>query len=322
MPEISLEEDPKVVAPVAEATPEEVTVEIADDPLYKKPDWKTDPAANVEDTNDKDYGQQVQKRINRLRASLSEAAKQRDKASAEREESLNLARAYQQKIASLEHQLASGTAMYIERQADTEDAHSKLHESALKAALIAGDPDKIAQAQSDLATARAKATQYRGAAEFRKAQIQAPPPAPQPVQQRQASDESLTRWQTDNPWFNTDQEMTEAALEVHDDLAAKGVRVGSPAYYKAIDASVKTKFPDYFGEEAPVTPPAAVVPAAKPVSVTPPATRTAVSSQANTVTNGTVKLTQSQVATATRLGLTPQQYAKTLVQLRKEGMSV
>ena len=308
-------EDPKVVPKPGEG---DLEVQVESDPLYKKPDWKTDPAKNLDDPTDKDYSERVQKRISRLRASLSEAAKQRDKASLERDETVRLAQAYQRKTQELERQLASGTAMYIERQADTEDANSKVAEQALKAALIAGDPDAITKAQSDLATARAKATQYRGAAEYRKSTVP-PPVQAQQQETRQPVDEQLTRWQNDNPWFQTDQEMTDAAFEIHDELESKGVRIGSPAYYKSLDQQMHSKFADYFGEEDKTVAPASQP---KPAAVTPPAQRQSLSSQANPQKPGPIKLTQSQVATATRLGLTAQQYAKELVRLRSEGVAV
>lgn len=320
--ELEGKEDGHVKAP-EEKTPDttdgepELQVEIEEnDPLYS-PDWKKDPAKSADDPNDTDYGPRVQKRISKLRASLSEAAKQRDRNMRERDEAVNLTRAYMGKIAELERQLVNGSAQYMERQADTEDAAAQLAERTLEQALQLGDPKAIARANSDLAVARAKSTQLRTAAEFRKSQIQASTPNQQqvmPVQQQPPParvDPELAKFQERNPWFNRDGEMTTAAFEVHDDLAIRGVRVGSPGYYKAIEDRMKDQFPSYFG-----------TPKKTPSSPVSQSTRSTPSQQDNGGTTNRVKLTASQVATAKRLGLTPLQYAQTLVKLRQEGVSV
>lgn len=308
-------------APAPASAEPEVEIDESD-PLYKKPDWKTDPASNIEDPNDGDYGPRVQKRINKLRASLSEAAKQRDKASREAQEAINLSRAQIARIQELERTLAQGTTSYIERQAETEEANARLAEQSLRQALVVGDADAIARANSDLATARAKQAQLKSAVEFRRSQAPAPVQQPvrqqQPIQQQaQPVDQRYDGWVSKNSWFQTDQEMTEAALEHHDHLAANGVRIGSDTYYQQIDRKMRELFPDNFPGEK--------VAATKKVSpAMAPTTRQAAGSsqQTNGATPNKVKLTPTQVATAQRLGLTPQQYAKELIKLRAAGMDV
>ena len=303
-----------------EAAKAEPEVEIDEsDPLYKKPDWKVDPVSNADDPNDKDYGPKVQTRINKLRASLSEAAKQRDKASKELNEAVNLSRLQLQKIQQLEQQLNSGSVMYTERQAEAEEAKGKVAEQLFKQALTTGDADSIAKANRELAEAQAKAAQLRQIADLRKQQIQFQQQQYQQVQpqtqyqQPPADDPKLTSWQRANPWFQTDPEMTDAAFEVHDELAASGVRVGSDTYYKKIDEQMRERFPDHFHDDKP---PKKV---SSPVTASTPA---APSQQANNANPGRVKLTANQVAIAQRLGITPQQYAKELIRLRNEGVAV
>lgn len=300
---------------------DDLQVEIDEsDPLYKRADWKTDPLTHANDPNDADYGPRVQKRINKLRASLSEAAKQRDRHARERDEAVNLTRGYLAKIAEMERQIATGSAQQIDQQATAEAANAKVAEQNLRQALTVGDPDAITKANSDLAIARAREQQLRVAADYRKAQIMAQPAAPQVPQfqqqaQRPAADPELTKWQERNSWFQSDPEMTDTAFELHDELAAKGVRVGSPVYYKTIEQEIQKRFPDYFG--------AAPAQQQKPSSPLAPSSRMAGTSQQDNGGNpNRVRLSASQVATAKALGLTPLQYAKELVRLRQEGVNI
>lgn len=316
------EEKPKAPASEPKGEPD-VEIEVEEDPLYKKPDWKTDPATNVEDPNDADYGPKVQKRINKLRASLSEAAKQRDRAAKEREDAINLSRAQLARIQELERTLTNGTTSFIETQAEREEANARLAEQSLRQALVVGDADAIARANSDLATARAKQAQLKSAVEFRRSQmpaqqqpqlLQRPPQVQQ--QQAQPTDQRYEGWVGKNPWFQSDQEMTEAALEHHDHLAANGVRVGSDTYYQQIDRKMRELFPDNFpGERVARTKTA-------PATALAPSSRQATTQQTNGANPSRVKLTPTQVVTAQRLGLTPQQYAKELIKLRAAGMEV
>lgn len=319
-PGVEVDTTTEKVTPGKPGEPDELQVEVDEsDPLYKKPDWKTDPARNVDDPNDKDYGPRVQKRIDKLRASLSEAAKQREKAARERDDAINLTRAHMSKIAELERQLQTGSAFYLDRQADAEEANARAANLALRQALTLGDPDAIAKANSDLVSATTKATQFKTAADIRKAQIHHTPQQqqiPQQSFQQQAppqTDPNLNSWAERNSWFQTDQEMTDHAFEVHYELEKSGVPVGSPSYYKIIDKKMREQFPEFFGEDKPQD--------KRPSSPLAPASRS-VSSQANQPNPNRIKLSASQVATASKLGLTPQQYAKELIRLRSEGVNV
>jgi hypothetical protein len=118
-------------------------------------------------------------------------------------------------------------------------------------------------------------------------------------------DAKTKAWADENPWFGDDSEMTGYAFGVHEKLVKQGLnpQTQSDDYYKAIDESMRQRFPDKFDvqevEEAPVR---------QTGSVVAPATRSAKKPRK-------VQLTSTAVALAKRLGLTPEQYA---AQLMKE----
>jgi hypothetical protein len=66
-------------------------------------------------------------------------------------------------------------------------------------------------------------------------------PAPAPKIDQRAVD-----WKTENPWFQTDDEMTSFALGLHNKLVNEGVSPQSDTYYERINARMRQVFPDQF----------------------------------------------------------------------------
>ena len=75
------------------------------------------------------------------------------------------------------------------------------------------------------------------------------------------------------------------------------MEIGSDEYYATIDKTIREHFPKHFKDEKPKAPSTVVAPATRSVSP------------------NKVKLTQSQVQIAKRLGITPEQYARELIKL-------
>ena len=103
-------------------------------------------------------------------------------------------------------------------------------------------------------------------------------------------------WAKANPWFDTDDEMRGYAYGLHTKLLKQGVDPRSDEYYETIDSRMRTTFPDYFQEEPEVEKPK------RQSNVVAPATRSTAPKK--------VKLTQTQVALANRLGVPLEEYAK------------
>ena len=61
------------------------------------------------------------------------------------------------------------------------------------------------------------------------------------------ADSVAQNWADKNPWFGKNTEMTEYALEVHEDLIlSKKTQVGSSQYYDQLNEIMRLRFPNYF----------------------------------------------------------------------------
>ena len=105
--------------------------------------------------------------------------------------------------------------------------------------------------------------------------------------------------------------MTSFAYGVHEKLVGQdGVDPNTPEYYQLIDKRMREVFPNYFGNDESGSHEQVVVdsaPRRRASPVVAPATRNTGAAPRK------VTLTQTQVALAKRLGLTPQQYATQLI---------
>ena len=102
------------------------------------------------------------------------------------------------------------------------------------------------------------------------------------------------RWAEDNPWFNEDEVMHDAAIAIHKNLIASGVAGDSDEYYNQLDKRIRNYFPNKFEQTQEQR---------KPVQTVAPAVR-------NQGGRKTVRLTKSQVAIAKKLGVPLEEYAK------------
>jgi hypothetical protein len=127
------------------------------------------------------------------------------------------------------------------------------------------------------------------------------PTVPQP-------DARVMRWQQDNPWFGQDEEMTAAALGLHEKMKRNGVVIGSDDYYATLDKTMRRRFAENFGDqEVEVTKSKGDTPKTKSATVVAPATRSTAPKR--------VRLTNSQIAIAKKLGITPESYVREVLKL-------
>ena len=110
-------------------------------------------------------------------------------------------------------------------------------------------------------------------------------------------------WASKNSWFGNDSAMTYTAFDIHKTLVEKeGYDPQSNDYYEEVDRRIRVEFPHKFGKmESNSTE------RAKPAQNVASAKRSS-----STGRRKTVKLTQSQVAIAKRLGVPLEDYAKQL----------
>lgn len=290
---------------------EELQIEVEDDPLYAKPNWKEDPAKKIDAKGDDDYSKRVSKRVGDLKAVATELKRQHDQKDRELAEAIRFAQNLQRQNTELTKKATTGNFVALERDVAAEEANAALAEREYNDALSAGDAGKAAAANSKVADAKAKAIYTKRELAQAKAAYEAEPKreAAQPERQQfVAPPSSRVQWFKSNPWFNPQggDELSDHALRTHNKLYADGVALDSPEYFKEIGKSMADKFPDSFKSARPKSP------------VTPNGAGRAQSKQDNNGSVNKVVLSKAQVAMAAKLGLSLQVYAKEVARMARE----
>ena len=294
---------------------DELEIEIVDDveeddkPRVSEKDY-TGPEI-PEDDEIESYSERVQKRMKKLSFEAKEAERQRQSLAREREELLRVSQTFHSENEKLRQQLQQNEGTLVAQAKARLEAQLAQAKASYKEAYELGDTEKMIEAQEKLTSLNNdmyRVNNYKP----RPAQP-AQQPAPQAVQQAERPqapklDERQEKWLSDNDWYGKDRQMTAFALGVHEELVYNGVDPNSDKYYTEINSAVRKRFADKFEddlEEVEVAP-------KKKANVVAPATRSSKNPQK-------VKLTQTQVALAKRLGLTPQQYAAQLLKEQLNG---
>ena len=222
----------------------------------------------------------------------------------EKEELERLAKQLIEENKSLKKSVNVGQEAFVHSAKEKAEADLAMARRQYKEAQEAFDTDAIIAAQEALTEAKwnlEKVKNYRvPPLQEQQIPVQTQPRQTQTVQ----PDEKSLRWQAKNQWFGSDgfEEVTSFALGLHQKLVTAGTDPRSDEYYEQIDARVRSKFPEVFGE-----------PEKKPVDARRPSTVVAPASRSTTA--GKVKLTTTQLNLAKKFGLTPQQYAAQVAKL-------
>jgi len=245
------------------------------------------------------YSESVQKRINRLTKKMREAERQR-------EEALRYAQNVQTEAEKIRERMKSLDQGYMTEYGNRIQLEQQQAESELRRAVEIGDPEATVQAQkrlTDLAIAANGYAQAQRQAEARAAQYQQPagqqyqaqPQAPQ----QQRPDPKAEQWAEKNSWFGQDEAMTFAAFGIHKKLVEdEGFDPQSDDYYNELDSRIKREFPHKFGESTGAS--------RRPAQTVAGVSR----SNAAGRSGKRVKLSQTQVAIAKKLGVPLEEYAK------------
>lgn len=290
---------------------DEIEVEIVDDTPEKDRGRKPLEKEVADPTDDEieSYSANVQKRIKDLTHARHDERRIKE---ATMREKLELERLTQQLLEEnkrLKHTVSSGTEQFVAQAKTLAESELDKARREYKAAQESFDADAILAAQEALLEAKIK---LRDAEKFKPAPLQEEdfdvqtshrePPRVQP-------DEKTLRWQAKNQWFGASgfEEVTSYALGLHQKLVNSGTDPRSDEYFEQIDARVKSKFPEFFGEE---DKPSYGESPKKPAAVVAPATRSSGAKK--------VQLTSTQLALAKKFGLTPQQYAAQVAKLENQ----
>lgn len=283
--------------------PEEtdIEIEIVDDTPESDRGYKPGASKDVGEVSDEElavYSGNVQKRIKELSFARHDERRAKEQAVREREELERVTRTVLDENNRLKTYVHTGEQVYAGTAKAAATAKLEIVKKKLKEAHEAFDTDAIVASQQEMYLAQMELTQ---AENFRPTPLQQYPASvySQPSgQQSPEPDEKASRWQQRNKWFGSDDEMTALALVAHKRLVETGIDPQSDEYYKRIDARIREKFPENFGDE----PHPAPAPQRKSAYVVAPTTRSGSSRK--------VVLTQTQVALAKKFGLSNEEYAK------------
>ena len=261
-----------------------------------------------------EYGDGVQKRINKLTYQREEAKRREDAAVQYAQQVKQELQTYQQQQSQVnvqrDTQLQTEYGNRINAELDTAKQR-------YKDAFESGDADLIVEANRELSALaveqdsikrRAPRTEAKQVPAFN-AQTQQYYAQQQQQQQQQqrpqpaAPDGRATDWASANEWFGEDEAMTHAALGYHRKLVEEEyLDPQSDDYYGKINTYMKSNFPHKFVDNSENS--------SKVVSNGPVQTVAGAGRSAGVKSGRKVKLTQSQVAIANRLGVPLKEYAK------------
>jgi hypothetical protein len=290
------------------AEDEEYEVEVFDD--TPKADRNRKPAEPPEDITDEElegYSEKVRKRIQHFSKGYHDERRAKETALRERQELERLAQQLVDENKQLKGTVDKNQEILLEQAKRTAAGEAILAKRAYKEAYEAGDADKLLDAQEKLTNAKIKSDRL-GNLKSPALQQEKTPVQTEQIQEQFAPapiDYRANDWAASNTWFGQDDEMTSFALGLHTKLVKEGVSPQSDDYYEKINSRMRQIFPDNFedvGEPEQRK---------RRTNVVAPATRSTAPKK--------IRLTQTQVAVAKRLGLTPEQYAKQVaIDMRKQ----
>jgi len=297
----------------------EVNVEVVDDrPADDQRDSSEAVADDDGSASDEELGQlgnRAQKRIKKLKWEYHEERRAKEASDRLANEAVNYTQNLQVENQRLLKLIQDSQTALTEQSRNRADASLTIAQENFKRAHESGDSEQITIAQQHLTNAQLSQAyapavsqkiidnwKQQVMAEDQQIASQQQQHVPEPIQ----PDAKAMEWQDRNSWFGADKEMTSFAYGVHERLVGEeGIDPESEQYYELIDSRMKEVFPTQFGDNGQRTSSTMVVDTA------PPQKKSVVASASRNsgATPRTVRLTETQVKLAKRLGLTPQQYA-------------
>lgn len=269
---------------------EKIEVEVPEEEQAETQQVETEVVETEEEQPKKQS--KTQKRIDDLVFKQREAERQRD-------EYYNVAQKMMEENNRLRETAKEFSASHAEQMEGRVTAELEQAKQAYRKAYEEGDADSILEAQDRMMKANTqtmrleKAKQDADPANFDAPQQALSPPP----------DARAVEWANENPWFQKDKVMTNAAYAIHDEIVARGITPEHDSYYETINQRMREEFPHKFRSEDTDSPPTKSV-----ATVVTPGGHEASRSKK-------VRLSPSQVAVAKRLGVPLEEYAKQFVAL-------
>lgn len=273
---------------------EETTVEETPEEQEARPSAEERFKKMMDDDDElREYGDGVQKRIDKLTYKYREAERREQAA-------LDYARGVQAQLDQQKQQNQEQDQTLFTEYTNRIDTQLEQAKAQYKAAFDSGDPEALAEANAQLARLSVEQENLRRVKTQRERAAQQPVPQqeyqqPQQPQAPARPDPRAEEWAEKNSWFGEDEAMTYAAFGIHRNLVERErVDPSSDAYYTELDKRMRESFPHKFQQSN------------RPVQTVASASR----GNAKQGGRNKVKLSPSEIAIANRLGVPLEEYAK------------
>ena len=294
----------------------DLEIEIEDDtPPEDRGRKPSEPPEEVTNEELENYSEKVKSRIKHFSKGYHDERRAKEAALREREALEAYARQLVEENQKLKGSVDQSHNSLIQSAKKQVEGELNMAKAQYRQAYESGEPDAILEAQTMLNAAQIRMERVNGLKPREtKAQetslqstsnpVQTQVSAPQPQVER---DERAESWRDDNPWFSSDDEMTAFALGLHNKLTKDGVDPRSNEYYEKINSRMRQVFPDQFDDGIEDEPASTQ---RKSSNVVAPATRSTGPKK--------IRLTQSQIAIAKKLGVPLETYAKQAAELMRK----
>lgn len=261
-----------------------------------------------------DYSSKVKKKILQMKKLANDERREKERAFREQQEALTLAQQVIEENKRLKNSQAESEKQILASIQKSVELEMDAAKRAYRDAYDSGDPERILEAQTKLNEASIKIDKVKN---YRPTPLQTEDHEVKIQQRMQQQIPNLPRpdptavsWQQQNSWFGEDKLMTGMALALHEQLKEEGVAVSSKEYYRRIDETMRKRFPEKFEADSDEQDSKSESSTKKPSTVVAPATRSTSSKK--------IRLTNSQLSIAKKLGLTPEQYAQSVLKMEAQ----
>jgi len=311
------------------ATEEKFEVEIEDDTPEEDRGRKPmkEPVEEVTDEELATYDEKVQKRIKKFTRGYHDERRAKEQAFREREAAEEFAKQVFTENKRLQQQLSTGSQAYIEQSKSAAQIELDAAKEKYKKAYEAADPDTIVAAQEAIARATLKIDRAEGMRPIKNEEREYQPPARQAEEPPRVSPRTQKWVDRNSDWWGIDDEMTMTAMGIDRKLQKEygADYVGTEEYFKTIDKTMRKRFPEHFEsdqsyeEDDPPPKKRASEPEEEYEDTPRRATRTTspVAPATRSTPPNRIRLKASEAATARRLGVPIEEYARQVALLRK-----
>ena len=291
------------------AAADDFEIEIEDDTPAEDRDRQPLPKDIVDELEDdelEEYSEGVKTRLKQMKKVWHDERREKEQALREQQEAIAYAQRMMEENKALKGKLSVGEQTFVSTYKGAAEMEYDNAKRDYKEAYDMGDADRLLDAQEKLNQAQFKLQRVNDYVPSRQEEEVDVQPATNTVPR---PDQRAIAWQERNEWFGKDEEMTSLALGLHQKLVAQyGTSYPSTdEYWKKVDDTMRRRFPENFGEGQEEEAPQKAQRPTRPASVVASADRSTPSKK--------VRLKQSQVLIAKKLGLTPEQYVKEMMKL-------